>query len=400
MKKSLIALAVFGAFATAASAQSSVTLYGRIDQNVTYQDPGNKVDINGKTAAKLGGSAVKLNDGGVNGYGASRFGLRGTEDLGDGLKAYFILESQIGADTGAAGGTTESSQVSGSSFFNRQAYVALGSKTLGDVRLGRLESLSRELGAQGYTDASSENELKITEAVATGRNLFQNFGTRIDNAFTYKSPVLAGFQGSVIIGLSESGTQVDSDGTTTKNKKIAEYRGLSGKYNFGPFNAAIAYEEYSGGGISGNYNKVVTVGGNYDFGMAVVYGGYQNTSDLDGQSVARTGANKPSGIDVDAFNIGVKVPFGNFTAKAQYTRSTIDFPTGYTGKLVSSVAGKSFGGKTLSGDSLDQDKYGVTIAYALSKRTSVYAVFTERGGDEDYSYGSKRMFAVGVGHNF
>ena len=98
MKKSVVALAVLGAFTSVAFAQSSVTLYGRIDQNMTYQDPGNLATIKG--TADKGKGVMKINDGSVNGMGSSRLGIKGTEDLGSGLKAYFVLESQVTADTG------------------------------------------------------------------------------------------------------------------------------------------------------------------------------------------------------------------------------------------------------------------------------------------------------------
>lgn len=367
MKKSLIALAVLGAFTGVASAQSSVTLYGRIDQNVTFQDPGKAVASS--SGGKLGKSVVKLNDGGVNGFGSSRFGLRGVEDLGDGLKAIFVLESQIKADTGESGGSTQSTS---SSFFNRQSYVGLSSKTLGEVRLGRIETISREYDVR-ILDASGENELSIAESLDKigdqTRPLFQNFGTRMDNAVSYRSPILGGFQGILTVGLSE-----DFKTTTTKS---AEYEGVGLTFTQGPFNAALSYEQLSGGAASGSYNKVVTVGANYDLGVATVFAAYQNTSDLDVQVPKITAFAK--GTDHDAYNVGVKVPYGNFTFKAQYTSSTID--------------------RDAASD-LDQDKYGASVAYALSKRTSVYLVATQRGGDGKELFARRREVAIGLGHNF
>ena len=369
MKKSLIALAVLGSFSTIAAAQSSVTLYGSIDQNVTFQDPGKNAAAS--SGGKLGKSVIKLNDGGVNGMGSSRWGLRGSEDLGDGLRAYFVLESGISADTGAGGGST----VSGSSFFNRQSYVALGSKTLGDIRLGRVETLTRETAVR-FNDASADSELNITEVVASGRPLFQNFGSRVDNGISYRSPVLGGFQGILTVGLSEDFKTFNAT-TGAVASKAAEYRGLGLTFAQGPVNVALTYEELSGGSASGSYNKVTTLGGNYNFGVATVYAAYQDTSDL-GSQLASTSYAK--GTDHDAYNVGVKVPFGNFTFNAQYTSSSVD-----------RVGGLS---------DLDQDKYGAAVSYALSKRTNVYAAAAERGGDIDESYARKTEFAIGLAHNF
>ncbi|HOX68219.1 MAG TPA: porin [Burkholderiaceae bacterium] len=369
MKKSLVAVAVLGGFASVAVAQSSVTLYGRIDQNITYQDPGKNAAAS--SGGRLGKGVTKLNDGGVSGFGNSRWGLRGSEDLGDGLRAYFLLESSIAADTGAGGGST----VSGSSFFNRQAYIAIGSKTLGDIRLGRIETISRETNVR-INDATGENEIGIQEVVASNRPLFQNFGTRIDNGVSYRSPVLGGFQGILTIGLNED-FKSTSSATPPVTSKASEYHGVGLIFGQGPFNAAVSYEEFSGGVVSGSYNKAVTVGANYNFGLATVYAAYQNTSDFGPQLAAPTFA---KGTDHDAYNVGVKVPYGNFTFKAQYTSSTVD----RTGAL----------------SDLDQEKYGLSAAYALSKRTSVYAAVTERSGDLNRNFARRNEYVLGLGHNF
>ncbi|MBP6226275.1 MAG: porin, partial [Rhizobacter sp.] len=142
-------------------------------------------------------------------------------------------------------------------------------------------------------------------------------------------------------------------------------------------NAAVSYEEFSGGVVSGSYNKAVTVGANYNFGLATVYAAYQNTSDFGPQLAAPTFA---KGTDHDAYNVGVKVPYGNFTFKAQYTSSTVD----RTGAL----------------SDLDQEKYGLSAAYALSKRTSVYAAVTERSGDLNRNFARRNEYVLGLGHNF
>ncbi|MEK6293916.1 MAG: porin, partial [Paraburkholderia tropica] len=114
MKKTLMVAALTGVFATAAHAQSSVTLYGLIDAGVTY-------------ANNSGGHSLwKASSGTVNG---SRWGLRGSEDLGGGLKAIFTLESGFNIMNGAAG---QSSRM-----FGRQAFVGLASNQFGAVTLGR-----------------------------------------------------------------------------------------------------------------------------------------------------------------------------------------------------------------------------------------------------------------------
>ncbi|MGN4074153.1 porin, partial [Burkholderia gladioli] len=115
MKKSIAALAVTAAAASPALAQSSVTLYGVIDEGLNYTN-----NIGGK------GGAVELTSGYAQG---SRWGLRGTEDLGGGLAAIFTLENGFDASSGKA--------QEGGRMFGRQAYVGLQDKRYGTVTLGR-----------------------------------------------------------------------------------------------------------------------------------------------------------------------------------------------------------------------------------------------------------------------
>ena len=122
MKKSLLALAACCAFSGAASAQTSVTLYGVVDLPIEYNNhlaPGFN--------QPGGGSRVGLQTGG--GLSGSRWGLRGTEDLGGGLKALFVLESGFGLDDGRS--------QQGGRLFGRQAYVGMQSDSIGRLTFGR-----------------------------------------------------------------------------------------------------------------------------------------------------------------------------------------------------------------------------------------------------------------------
>ncbi len=356
MNKSVLALAVLGAFAGVASAQSSVTLYGRAEANITRSTPGN--DVNN------GESVWRMDDGGAtSGIGGSRWGLRGTEDLGNGLKAYFVLESGFSLDSGAG---------SADGIFNRNAYVALGSKSLGDVRLGRQETLTR-LQNGGYNDASGIGELKIDESVTAvgagpgGANLtlpiFQTFGQRVSNAVGYVSPSFGGFQVSGLVGLGEGPTR-------------ARHQGVQASFKSGPVAAAVTYEMYDGFGDT--YNKVWTIGGNYNFGVATLFAAYQNTSDFG----SATGG--PSAVveDHTAYNVGVMVPVGNLSIRAQYTHADYDF---------------------VGGGEADGAKYGISARYALSKRTTLYSAVTQRTGSDDLDdlFTVKREITLlGLAHTF
>jgi predicted porin len=152
----------------------------------------------------------------------------------------------------------------------------------------------------------------------------------------------------------------------------------------------VSYEELAGASkLGGSFNKTATVGANYDFGMAVLYLAYQNSSSIAPDSLSGALSGNSSGgvaaptADHDAINVGVKVPVGNFTFKVQYTESTID--------------GLS---PSINGGELRQHKYGGIVSYAFSKRTSIYALATTRGGDGDQYFQRKNEYAIGIGHNF
>lgn len=387
MKKSLLALAVFGAFTSIASAQSSVTLYGRLDQNVTQQDPGKNAAAS--TGGKNGKSITKLQEGNTNGLGGSRLGFKGTEDLGSGLKAFFQLEAQLFPDEGRAGNTsTFSSTFNSNPFFSRFAYVGLSSNALGEIRLGRQESLTRENNVK-INDISGESNFNIVENLEgtngkATRPLFQNFGSRVDNGIRYTTPEFAGFRASAIVGLGERLRTDVTAGTpaVTTTTKAATYRGLGVVYSAGPLALDVIYEDLRGGAVgSGDYNNVITAGGSYDFGIAKIATAYQHTNNLGGQFAVASGTGVfTKGTDVDAWNIGVAVPFNAFTFKAQYTGSTISRPAG--------------------APDLDQSKYGVSLAYSLSKRTTVYATATKRDGDNSSYYVRQNEFALGLAHTF
>ncbi len=346
MKKSVLALAVLGAFVGTAAAQSSVTLYGRLDTTINYSEPGT-----GDGTWRMNGSAP---------IGGSRWGLRGSEDLGGGLKANFVLESGFNSDTGAPGNTSK--------LFDRQAWVGLSS-SMGSLNFGRQDSLTRTLHL-GYADISAEGELTVVEnIVATGsavatRPLHQNFGTRVDNSVKYISPNFSGFQFQAMVGLGE--------GPST-----ARHQGVLVGYAGGPIKAGLSYEMYADGPGSSSFNEVFTLGGSYNFGPASLLLAYQDTSDFGSQTGGETIVGGDT-VDHDALTVGVLVPMGKFEFRAQYTRSELD----------TAIAEPK------------QSKYGASVRYSLSKRTQLYTVLTKRQGSQDELFTKETEVAVGIGHNF
>ncbi|NML13461.1 porin [Azohydromonas caseinilytica] len=359
MKKSLIALATLGAFAGAASAQSSVTLYGLVDLSVQHVK-------SGEDSPFAGAKTTRLSDGTAYGPG-SRWGLRVSEDLGSGLKANVVLESGFGADDGRS---QQSSRL-----FGRQAFVSLASTTLGEVRLGRQYTLHDETLSVGNPFGNTTVLNPGTYFNIGGASLANPTGAasvplfidnvRVDNAVQYISPSFAGFrvQGMVAAG----------EGTADR------YQGLKGVYANGPLNVALSYEFGKRFTDDENVNKLLTLSANYDFGVVKVFAGAQRLKDPSFSAGNTLGLGSIGGAtDIDkltSYTVGASVPFGAVTVGANYSRAKYDIIGG--------------GDETIG-------KFGVVGQYSLSKLTTVYAGYAQATGDAKNDVNEKRVFQVGL----
>ena len=373
MKKSLIALAVLAA-SGAAMAQSSVTLYGVADAFVGSKKLSTVTVVNGNQLAITKNRQTVIDSSGLNG---SRWGLRGAEDLGNGMKAVFVLESGLNIDTGAAASAT--------SMFNRQAFVGLDSSSFGSVSLGRHYSAyetvrSGFLSAQGngtsfdatngtqftaanlapvvaYANAAVPTVAQATAAAAAlNTTLVSRIGawagyqTRIDNSVRYATPNFSGFSAEVVYGLGENKTAaVDA----TKNISA------SLKYANGPIGVAVGHatDELA----AGFKVKNTGIGGSYDFGVAKPFLSF-NEAKITGLAKQQEWA------------VGVRAPIGATTLVAQYAQS--------------------------KGDDLGKNQsLGLEAQYSLSKRTTAYAAFNQtklEGNDNN----KNSVVGLGVRHTF
>ena len=312
MKKSLVALAVLGTLAGTASAQSSVTLFGVLDANVRY--------------VKTGG--VSLNQVATDGQQTSRVGLRGTEDLGGGLKANFFLDSQLQSDTGIAGDTTVAGK-----FWNRRATVGL-SGDFGEFRIGRDKTSVRNL----IDDADAFGTVGLGAVTSVAANALGSGSlnnNRSDNQVRYFLPSnLGGIYGSVDMGYGEG----------VVGQKY--YGGRLG-YKEGPLNISI------GAQIAPN------LAGNSKWGMGAIAGSYDF-------GVVKVGAfgieTKYRGRKQDAIGVNAFIPLGQGLIKLQYTNSNAN-----------SVAETAVTGYTPIGDARLMT---ASYAYNLSKRTQLYTTLS------------------------
>lgn len=349
MKKSVLALAVLGAFTGAASAQSAVTVYGVVDVGLVAEK-GNPA-----------GSVTKLTSGVASG---SRLGFKGTEDLGGGLAASFVLESGFQADTGALG---QAQPNGAATLFGRQAFVGLGSSDAGTVTLGR--QYTPHYLVLNFADPFG------TGLAGDATNLVQSTGdaaSRMNNAIKYATPNLAGFTAELAYGLGER------NGDNSAGRQY----GASLGYTVGPFAARLGYHNRNN--LTATPTPTDTnarntlVAATYNLDVAKLHLAY-------GIDKGPNSSLKASTDSTDAL-AGVTVPIGPHTLLASFIRKN---------------------DKTSLNQ--DADQWGVGYRYALSKRTDLYSAYAriKNKNGAGYTVGSAieagsgdKAFNLGVRHTF
>jgi len=359
MKKSLIALAVLAA-SGAAMAQSSVTVFGVVDEAVTY--------VNGAdnwNGIQSGGNAT------------SRIGFRGVEDLGGGLKANFWLEAGILADSGsgASGGATGSGLE-----FKRRSTVGLEGG-FGEVRLGR--DLTEAYKATSRYDVFGQVGLGVSrlwanDTLGGGANAVALTSQRVSNMVTYVSPNISGFKAAVNYGFGEvAGENRDS-----------RYVGAGLTYDNGPLSLGLSGER-SNRGANSNTTRDLTawaLGGSYDLGVVKLSAAYRDSK----AKVVAGAKDKAKG-----YYIGLSAPVGAAgEVKASYNR--------YEGQL--GLAGA---------EKYKADQFALGYVHNLSKRTALYGTYAYIKNKDDGALGqtlgtaatlkdngSQHGLQVGIRHAF
>lgn len=327
MKKSLIALAVLSASGLA-MAQSSVTLYGVVDAGFSYADGAD--------------SWYGITSG--NQF-TSRFGLRGSEDLGGGLKANFTIEAGFNADSGDGASGYAGSAAGDGLAFKRRSTVGLEGG-FGEVRLGReltaaYNAVARYdvFGSVGFGASQLWGDGGISDK--TGQSLTApTTNQRVSNAITYVSPSLSGFRIAGNYGFSENAA-ANSNG---------RYMGLGAMYDNGPISVGLSAERLSRdmSATQGGDITAWSLGGSYDFGAAKLLLGYRQSKVDDFNAIAGN-ENKRKG-----YMIAVTAPVGPGLVRAAYNR--------YEDKLTGATDIKA-------------DHFALGYVYDLSKRTSLYGTY-------------------------
>jgi len=340
MKKSLIALAVLAA-SGAAMAQSTVTLYGIADLWVG--------SVKLETAG-VGTRQTLMTDGGVD---TSRWGIKGSEDLGGGLKANFNFENGFAMDSGGLSTTNVA--------FTRQAWVGF-SGGFGEVKFGKTGTAYDNV--QGRSDAMFDSDLAPANdpgGLGVFRSSNSPAGGKANNNIHYQAPTFGGFTGAVSYALDEKVA-----GATAITSFNVTYAG-------GPIGAQVAYQKNDQDGVASD-TSFTRLGASYNFGVAtakVMYGKVNNTLQV-------------ANADTSEWQIGADFPVSAaLTLSASYATSKDD-----------ATAAPALGEVKRSG-------YGLGAAYSLSKRTMFYGGFKK--AKDDQGTGPNKdltVFAVGVNHKF
>jgi len=390
MKKSLLALAIVGAFTGTAFADgSNVQLYGLIDLGVVHFS-GLKPSSGSGTV-----SSTSLDSGGQS---SSRIGLKGTEDLGGGLKAVFQLETGFCAagtnqNTDGKGGNS-SGYCSGGGFMQRTSMVGLAGD-FGTVVGGRLNTplWNAELAADPFGGGLTGNIDNISNVRFAGVQ-------RANQVVAYVSPNFSGFTGTVVYSFAPTSATVNlaQGGNTTRAWE------LNGAYNNGPIFASADYLHISNLGAASSDPTLTNpnvagllyangasptmaakhwqVTGGYDFGIAKVSALYQRLT------VDTLSGNR------NVWMLGATVPVGPGAILASYGQA-----------------------KNTLGGSTGQDtakQYAIGYTYSLSKRTNLYTSYAHISNDSNTALAvgdsstantgvlgqGSNGFALGIRHKF
>ena len=376
-KKSLAAVAVLGAFAGSALA-ADVQLYGVVDLGLNWTQTDD-----GVTKTDSFSMASGQNSG-------SRFGLKGTEDLGNGYKVGFNLENSFKADDGALD--------KGSRLFHRESLLFVQTP-FGEISAGRTGALDAGTGRYNLMGSGATAIGTGWDKVGCSSDVLLGTGSRMDNTLTFKSPNMAGFTVLAQASLKKDNTS-KTDGEEGSSD-AERYYGLGVTYGVGAFNTGlvVSQADYGRAAVNGNNpqndDDMLTVSGfvNYDFGMikpmfAAQY--WDGGKDYDGAaSVNITSDKKNYATKGYGLVVGATAPVVGGTLKV--TAGWNDYETLFETTQDGNGEGNNF-------------MVGVGYEYPLSKRTFVYtaAGYSEKKvewkTEEDKTKTSEVMF--GMVHKF
>ncbi|MEJ2061039.1 MAG: porin [Gammaproteobacteria bacterium] len=278
MKKQVLAIAIAGAMALPAAAMADAAVYGKIHTSIDYQN--SNTDATG-TNSKSGLGLVS---------NSSRFGIKGSHDLGNGLKAIFQVENGFSEQSGDG------------KLSNRNTFIGL-SGGFGTALIGRHDTPMKSLGRK--TDLFGDQVGDTRNTMSLKLNGSSGFDIRPAQVLAYVSPKFGGFQ---VVGayIFDAGT------------KNASGYSLLGQYGMGPLYVGLAYESHGKGMYTGGTKAetAVRLGATYKIAAFKVVGYYENASNLGGVENFTSNGEKAS---ANAYGLGGQYTFmGNNHVKVQY----------------------------------------------------------------------------------
>ena len=350
MKKSLLVLALAGALSAGAYA-ANVEMYGLIDTSLVYVHTDADFGENAKNDSFTMETAQQM---------GSRWGLRGSEDLGNGYKIGFTLESGFESETGAL----EVKQ--GNRLFGREANLNV-SGDFGTVWAGRMPVFGSVLGPNGLFRAIDPITANYTSALGSGYAT-ASMWTRVDNAIAYRTPTYSGLTGYAMYSFKMD-NEKESDSHIEGKASADRYTSLALRYQAGPLEAILVGDMTDWGNLGDNKGRddgyTVTLGGNYTFdGGLKVLAFYQYFDSMRLNANARGGVAKDGilaitdkagygFVDGWGTGIGVNYPIFGGTARAALNYRQMD-----------NEKGVDFTRTTV----------GAAFDYPLSKRTWTYVM--------------------------
>lgn len=402
MKKNLAAVSVLGAFAGSALA-ADVQLYGILDTGVGYSH----IDMDTSGVDDVDSFEMK------SGVGSgSRWGLKGTEDLGNGLTVGFILENGFDSDDGSEDSTGV--------MFNRESSLFLEG-SFGKLAFGRMGALNS--GQSSWSKVGMINAFGTSygEFTAQASNVFSLAG-QWDNMIAYETPDFAGFKLFAQYGMGSN----DNENESSSNR----FYSLGVTYNNGPFAGYFAVDsinyktakfsqgEWPNNGDDIDDSLTVTLGGSYDFDVVKIYLGAQyfdeiRLSSLGGVTNQIYGDTTYDDRVTTPINELLKFKgYGiSLTGDAPLGGGTAMFGVGYLDAEAADSMDRVLDISHQRQTSIDIKRYVVSLGYSypFSKRTDVYGVasYMKDQTDTGFSNGttgewdpSAYNIYVGLRHRF
>ncbi|BBI98502.1 porin [Ferrigenium kumadai] len=353
MQKKIIALAIAAAVSAPAFADNSnVTIYGQA--RVSFD----LVNTGANAAGTAGVSANKVSS------NTSRLGLKGSEDLGDGLAAIWQIEQQIDIDTGA------------NTLATRNTFAGLKNESAGTVLMGRHDTpyklATRKLDMFADTIADnrslmggvSATNIAAATLAANGKSVGSSFDGRPTNVLAYISPAMSGF--------TAAAAYVAGAETATAGQIKGNAWSVAGMYDAAPFYGSLAYENHKLGSVgsgtvaapgaalnvAGLTESAWKIGAGYTIDAFTLGFAYERTNDNFGAA----GANF---LGHNAYYLSGKYSFGTDAVKLAYTK---------VGKLGAAV-------------NTDAKQFSLGYDHNLSKRTTLFALYTKLSNGTAVNYG-------------